>query len=167
MVQLLENGRPVVDPWTSVADDAPLPEGPVIVSLGRWRGERQGLLGRNTPLGVRLASDQSADALAEDLERLALVALEFPKFRDGRAFTTARALREHQGFRGEIRAVGHVIPDQYLFLVRTGFSTVEVPDGADPERWRQALGEFSVAYQRSQDGAGPLGGLRRRLGPPA
>jgi uncharacterized protein (DUF934 family) len=77
----------------------------------------------------------------------AVVTIEFPVFRDGRGFSLARALREHHGYTGAIRAAGHIIADQYAFLVRCGFTQVELPDGADPAEWRRALSVIAIAYQ--------------------
>lgn len=165
MPQLLKDARPVADSWAAVADEADaLPDGPAVISLERWRRDRETLTGRNAPLGVRLKSHQLAGDIAEDLSRFGLVVLEFPKFRDGRAFSVARELRERYGFAGEIRASGHVIADQYLFLTRTGFDTVEVPDGANLEHWRHALDEVTVAYQPGVRDDSPLSGLRRKIG---
>jgi len=114
---LIEDGRPAEDSWTSVPDGEPVPgDIPAIISFERWQAERDSFAGRNTKLGVRVRSATLAPAIAADLDRFALVAVEFPKFRDGRGFSTARELRERYGYEGEIRAVGHVLPDQYLFL---------------------------------------------------
>jgi uncharacterized protein (DUF934 family) len=88
--------------------------------------------------GAVLAPEDAIDALLPALDRLALIAVTFPKFRDGRGFTQIRALRE-RGYRGEIRAVGHVLPDQFMSLVRCGVSTVALPEGADPAVWRAVL----------------------------
>lgn len=164
MALLLKDGLPVEDPWISL-DDAveAIPDGPVIVSLDRWRRDRAVLVARNSPVGVRLKSSQRTGEIAPDLDRVALVALEFPKFRDGRAFSTARELRERYGYTGEIRAVGHTLPDQYQFLIRTGFSTVTVPDGANLATWQHALTEIGVAYQAGVAGDTPLSLLRRKI----
>ncbi|MDR3519139.1 MAG: DUF934 domain-containing protein [Azospirillaceae bacterium] len=168
MALLLENGAVVTDPWT-VLDDAAgsdgIPEGPVIVSLERWQRDRAVLELRNAPLGIRLKSHQLAGEIAADLDRFGLVVLELPKFRDGRAFSTARLLRERYGFTGEIRATGAMIPDQFLFLVRCGVSSVEVPDNADLAVWRHALTEITIAYQAAATADEPLSLLRRRLSP--
>ena len=165
MALLLKDGAVAENPWQTVADDAEtIPDGPVILGLARWRCDGALLSARNTPLGVRLKSDQLADEIAPDLDRFALVALEFPVFRDGRAFSTARELREHYGFTGDIRALGHILPDQYQFLVRTGFTSVEVADTANLASWRQALTEITVAYQAAQTDDTPLSNLRRRIG---
>src|SRR3954470_2748312 len=165
---LIEDGRPAQDSWTSVPDGEPVPgDIPAIISFERWPAERATLAGRNTKLGVRLKGGTLAPAIAADLNRFALVAFEFPKFRDGRGFSTARELRERYGYEGEIRAVGHVIPDQYLFLKRTGFTSVETPEGTNLESWSNALSEVSVVYQPgiAKDDPTPL--INRWLKPPA
>ena len=164
MPLLLKNGQTVEESWSVVADDAALlPDGPAVVSLERWRRDRALLAGRNAPLGIRLKSHQLAGEIAEDLGRFGLVVLEFPKFRDGRGFSTARTLREQYGYTGDIRASGHLIADQYLFLTRVGVTTVEVPEGANLESWRRALDEVSVAYQSGVLDDAPLAGLRRKV----
>src|SRR5690242_21251403 len=101
----VEGGKPVVaeDTFSTVADDAALPEsGGAIVSLARFQKEREALLGRNAPIGVRLKASESPELLGEDLERLSVVALEFPVYRDGRAFSWARMLRTRLKFKGEV-----------------------------------------------------------------
>lgn len=162
---LIENGRIGEDAWSFIPDGEPVPnDRPVIISFERWQSDRASFDGRNAKLGVRLKSGTLAGAIAPDLDRFALVALEFPKFRDGRGFSTARELRERYGYTGEIRAVGHVIPDQYQFLVRTGFTSVEAPEGTNPESWANALTEITIAFQPSLDDTQPLSLLRRKLG---
>jgi len=160
---LLEQGFPVADRFVPVADDAPLPDAPAIVSLARLQREAEALAGRNVALGVQVASTTKPEDLAPLLDRVALLVVEFPKFRDGRGFTIARTLRERYGYTGEIRAVGHILPDQYAFLVRCGFSSVAVPEAADLSVWAAALGRFHVAYQAAVDAAPVVSGLRRRL----
>ena len=85
------------DPFTNVADEEAVPPGDVIISLTRFQTDGEGLLSDGRQVGVRLKSDEEVEALAYDLPRIAVVALEFPKYRDGRAFTSARLLRERQG----------------------------------------------------------------------
>jgi uncharacterized protein (DUF934 family) len=162
---LLERGRAVPDPWTSVAGDEPVPQGvPALVDLPRLQRDAALLAARHAPLGVLLENDADPGALAPFLDRLSLVALRFPRHRDGRAFTQARALRERYGFTGEIRATGHVLPDQHAFLLRCGFTTVDLPDGADLAAWQRGLGAIPIAYQPAVTGdAAPLGLLRRHL----
>jgi uncharacterized protein (DUF934 family) len=150
---LIKANELVADEFAHVADGAELPaHGPVLIGLERWQAEREALLARGTALGVRLRSDQSPELLASDLPRLALVALEFPKFRDGRAYSYARILRERYGYEGEIRAVGDVLMEQLLFMVRTGFDAFEIESEDPLGQFRTALGDFSVWYQPTGDG---------------
>ena len=81
------------------------------------------------------------------LERPRAIAIRFPKFSDGRGFSLAHLLREKHLFAGELRAVGHLIPDQAVFLLRSGFDTAEVVDAAALDAWRAALARFSGNYQ--------------------
>lgn len=151
------------DPWHTAFEAAEIPaEGPVVVTLELWLSEREALIARGAPLGLRLRSDQAPAEAAEDLRRFRLVALEFPKFTDGRAFSYARLLRERYGFAGELRAVGQVLHDQAIFLARCGFDTAEVADGASPEAWRRSLAAIGVYYQPATDGRAPVTVLRYR-----
>lgn len=145
---LLENGRLVQDDWTTLDAESPMPAtGPVIVPLDRLE---EGLArAPGEKLGVALPPDAEIPALRTALPRLSLVAVTFPIFRDGRAFSQARALREHLHFTGEIRATGKPLPDQYEFLLRCGVSTVDLPAGSDPHVWAQAHTRFRTAYQPS------------------
>jgi len=161
---VLDRGLPIDDRWTDVADDQPLPpDGAVIVSLERWRAERDLLTARKDAIGVRLRSNQLATEIADDLGSLSLVALEFPKFRDGRAFSAARELRERFDYKGEVRAFGHIIPDQYLYLTRLGVDTVVVPEDRVTPAWAHALKEISIAYQPALGDESPVSLLRRHL----
>ncbi len=149
---VLRNGVPQPNDWVRVADDADLPEGAkVIVSLDRWQKDRETLRGRNAAVGVALKSDQSPLLIEADLAHLSLVALEFPKFTDGRAFSYARVLRDRLRFAGEIRAFGQVLRDQYLFMLRCGIDTIEPPAEKRVEGYAEALKEFSVFYQPTND----------------
>ena len=122
---------------------------------------RRALLARGTPLGIRLHSDQSPELIAADVPHFAVVALEFPKFRDGRAYSYARLLRERYGFKGELRAVGDVLLEQLFFMLRTGFDAFEL-ESADPlGDYRTALADFSVWYQPTADGRPTAMQLRR------
>jgi uncharacterized protein (DUF934 family) len=149
---ILKHGVLQPNEWHELSDDAALPEsGNVIVSLDRWRRDEPVLRTSNRQIGVRLQNSQSPLALAADIDRLSLVLIEFPKFSDGRAFSQARLLRDRLDFKGEIRAVGNVLRDQYLFMTRCGIDAVELPDGTRIEGFLEALGEFSVWYQPAAD----------------
>jgi uncharacterized protein (DUF934 family) len=148
------------DAFVNVGEDdgapAPIPgNGGVILSLARFQVEGDALLSAGRQVGVRVASSEAVEDLAYDLPRLALVALEFPKFRDGRAFTSARLLRERFGYTGEIRAVGDVFREQAGFMVRCGFDAYEPSDGARPEQWAAAAGRYRHVYQRAADARAP------------
>ena len=150
---LIKDGHLADDPWTYVGEDDTVPPScPVIVPLGRWHSDRQKLLDRDALLGVRLASNELASTIATDLQYLSLVAVEFPAFRDGRAYSTARLLRERHRFTGELRAVGNVLRDQFLFMHRCGFDSFEVADEKAAEAWQTAIREISVWYQTTGDG---------------
>jgi uncharacterized protein (DUF934 family) len=148
------------DIYARVTDDAPLPEGPVLVSLARFRRERDALLARNTPVGIQLQSSENPETLGADVHHFALIALEFPKFRDGRAFSWARMLRTRLGYTGEIRAVGDFLYDQVNYQHRVGFDAWEVPDHFTIEMFNRALTEMTNVYQPSTDGRTTVRQLR-------
>ena len=160
MTKLLKSGAFAADPYQPAADDAALPEGAVLVSLARFQKERETLLARNTPIGVKLQSHENPESLGDDVNRLSLVALEFPKFRDGRAFSWARMLRTRLGFQGEIRAVGDFLFDQVNYQHRVGFDAWEVPDHFTIEMFNRALSEMTNVYQPSADGKKTIRQLR-------
>jgi len=143
------------DAYTAVGDDDPIPAGDVIVSLKRFMAEGEVLLGGRS-VGVRLEPSEAVEDLAYDLSRLSAVALAFPKFLDGRAFTSARLLRDRYGFTGQIRAVGEVLREQALHMVRCGFDAFEPSDGADPQAWAAAAGRYRHVYQRAADARVPV-----------
>jgi uncharacterized protein (DUF934 family) len=160
---LVKNGKAIADPFTRLADEEPVPScDPIIVSLERWQAERERLIGRNAPVGLRLRSDQSPTQVVEDLAHFALIELAFPKFTDGRAYSYARLLRERYGYAGELRAVGNVLRDQLWFMDRCGFDSFEIPRVDAAEIWHHALDSFSVRYQPSNDGRPWASHLRRR-----
>ena len=130
---LVKGGKINTDPLVHVADDAELPgEGAILISAARFLGmprpfERAGTDRRD------LAEQPRLDDLVPYLGRLAAVALVFPSFRDGRAYSQARLLRERHGYEGELRATGQVLRDQFVFMLRAGFDAFEVKKEADAE----------------------------------
>jgi uncharacterized protein (DUF934 family) len=136
------------DGWTNAADSAPLPDTPVILSKKRWLAERDRLAGRNAPLGLQVEPGEGLDDIATDLGRFALIALSFPKFADGRAFSTATLLRDKHGFTGELRAVGAVLSDQIPYMRRCGFDTFEVTHAPTRRALTEGrLAEVTLYYQ--------------------
>jgi uncharacterized protein (DUF934 family) len=159
---LVENGQIVQDRYHYVGDEGPIPERvPVIVPAQRFLANTDALIRRDGSLGVLWPNDRRIAELAPWLGHLALVALQFPKFRDGRAYSQARLLRETYGFRGTLRATGDVLRDQFHFLIRAGFDSFEVKKPADASAFVQAASRYSVVYQPTADGRVPA--LRRRV----
>ena len=160
---LLKDGKLIDDPWSHIADEVAIPaSGQVIVGLRRWREERDSLIKRKDSVGVRLQSDHTAGDVADDLEHLGVVALAFPVFKDGRAYSNARRLRERHGYTGEIRAIGNVLRDQYLFMLRCGFNVLEVKEGETEKDWQKAIKAFSVFCQPAADDQETVVSLRHR-----
>lgn len=153
----LQGGRMVLanDAFTHVDDDTPLPPGDVIISLARFQADGDRLLGDGRSVGVRLEAGEEVEALAYDLPRIALVALAFPKFRDGRHYSNARILRERYGYKGEVRAAGDVLREQAGFMLRCGFDAFEPADGSEPEAWERATERYRHVYQRAADDRTP------------
>ena len=152
-MQLIKGGRIVEDRFARVADDAPVPDRvPVIVSASRFLAEVDALARREGPTGVIWPNDRRVAELDPYLPSLALVGLVFPSFKDGRAFSQARLIRERYGFRGELRATGQVLRDQFLFMLRAGFDAFEVTKDADAAAFAQAARRYSVFYQPTGDG---------------
>jgi uncharacterized protein (DUF934 family) len=143
------------DPFTLVDDDQFVPRGDVIVSLARFHREGKALLAQGRAVGVRLAPDEAPEGLILDLPRIAVLALSFPKFRDGRAYSAARVTRERLGFKRELRAVGDVVLDMAGPLVRCGFDALEPACAATPEQWTLAAHRFRHVYQRAADDRTP------------
>lgn len=157
------DGRVATDTYTRLAADGPVPSigGDVVVPLSRWERERDRLLQNHRHVGVRLASDESPDRIAADLDDLAMIALEFPTFRDGRAYSHARVLREQFGYRGELRAVGDVLIEQVPFMLRVGFDAFELESADSAGEFQTVAGEMSVWYQPASDDRDAASELRR------
>jgi len=168
-LQVIKQGTVLEDAWQRLpepAPDLPLPAGDWIVPLDYWRHHRKQLSAHNGRVAVCLHGADKPDDLLEVLDALDLIALEFPKFTDGRAYSQARLLRTRHGYRGELRAVGEVLRDQLFFMQRCGIDSFELPHGKDADDALQGLSGFSVKYQSSTDGALPIYQLRRKQGRP-
>jgi uncharacterized protein (DUF934 family) len=158
---LIKKGALVEDPFYFVPDGKAFPEEKgVIVTLARFLGEKENLFAHRDLVGVRLASNESPQVLKSDLPRLAAVVLEFPKFRDGRAFSWARMLRTRFGYKGEIRAAGDFLYDQLAFMARVGFDAWEVRQDFPLAEFHRAMAEMSLSYQPAADGRKTIRELR-------
>ncbi len=148
--------------FVAVADDEPLPEGPAIVSLARFQKERELLLARGEKLGLRLEASESPEPIGADVHKIALIVLNVPYFRDGRAYSWARLLRTRLHYQGEIRVTGHVLRDQVAFFTRVGVDSFELPRPATESDLEAARSEISQVYQPSVDGRETIWDLRAR-----
>ena len=150
---LVKGGRIVEDPYLRLDDDAAVPEcRAVLVPASRFLADRAEFMSRAARVGVEWPNDRPVADLLPHLDRLALIALVFPNFRDGRAYSQARRLREQYGFRGELRASGEVLRDQLAFMVRSGFDSFAVKKEADAEHFADAVGRYTAFYQPAADG---------------
>src|SRR3979490_2657949 len=129
---LVKQGRITTDVFVLVADGAELPDdGAILISAARFLEDPETLSRRAGKTGVIWPNNRDLDDLVPYLDRLAVVALVFPSFRDGRAYSQARLLRERHGYDGELRATGQVLRDQFVFMLRAGFDAFEVKKESD------------------------------------
>ncbi|RNF29166.1 oxidoreductase [Massilia aurea] len=156
-------GREVVDDDWSVlkidegqtAETVEVPAGKIIVPLTVWQAQRDALLGR-AELGVWLAPDESAAVLKDDLQRFAVIAIDFPKFTDGRGYSIAYNLRKRLGWTGELRAIGDVLRDQLFQMARCGFDAYATRQDRSIHDAVKGLSVFSETYQATVDNPIPL-----------
>jgi uncharacterized protein (DUF934 family) len=159
---LVKHGRIATDIFVHVPDGAELPgDGAVLVSAARFLEDPEALLKRSGKLGVTWPNNRDVDDLVPYLERLAVIALVFPSFRDGRAYSQARLLRERHGYDGELRATGQVLRDQFVFMLRAGFDAFEVKKESDADAFAETVKRYSVFYQPTGDGR--VTALNRRM----
>ena len=144
---LIRNGR-IEEP-----DDA------VLVPLAEWPTMRG-----KPHVGVLLEPADDPAALSADIDSIPVIAVNFPKFTDGRGYSIAFLLRKRLGYRGELRAVGDVQRDQFFYMQRAGFNAFLLKDGKDPHRALASLRDFTTPYQTSADGRAPV--FRLRTGAP-
>ena len=164
---IIRNGRVETDSWTLVGVETagelpqPLPAGPVVVPLAWWKAQRAVLAHHAAPVGVWLAPSEDPGDLAADVAGLPLIAVHFPKFTDGRGYSTAALLRGRYDFKGELRAFGDVGRDQLFYLKRCGFDSFALAPHRDPAAALAGLADFSLRYQGSIDDPEPLFAKRR------
>jgi len=159
---LVKSGNITDDSFIHLADTAALPaSGDILLSAARLLEDPDAALRRTAKVGVIWPNSRDIDDLVPYLDRLAAVALVFPTFRDGRAYSQARLLRERFAWRGELRATGQVLRDQFVFMLRAGFDAFEVKKQSDAEAFAQTVKRYSVFYQPTGDGR--LTALHRRM----
>lgn len=116
-------------------------------------------LDQSNATAVRLEPGEDARALLPYLDRLALVEVAFPAFRDGRGYSAARILRE-SGYTGELRAQGDVLVDQLAYMRRCGFDSFAPEKPLDPAVVKTSLERYEHPYQKTIDGRAPIWKLR-------
>jgi len=159
---LVKQGKITTDLFVHVADSAELPDDDaILIPAARFLENAEVLSKRAGKLGVIWPNNRDLDDLVPYLDRIAVVALVFPSFRDGRAYSQARLLRERYGYEGELRATGQVLRDQFVFMLRAGFDAFEVKKDADAAAFAETVKRYSVFYQPTGDGR--VTALNRRM----
>lgn len=167
MPRIIKNRAVIEDHWNVLrlaegesAENVALPLGPVLVPLAVWQAQKATLLTATQPVGVWIAAGEGPEDIAADLDKLTVIGVDFPKFTDGRNYSTARLLRERYGYRGEIRAIGDVLPDQLFYMTRCGIDAFALRADKDADKALALFDTFSDAYQTGVDQPQPL--FRRR-----
>ncbi|MFL0798471.1 MAG: DUF934 domain-containing protein [Cellvibrionaceae bacterium] len=159
MSKIIKDGSLVADDWHLFTKECEIPAADAIgsrsiVPMSFWLENREVLKSKNQ-LGVWIDSDEDVEAIAEDIHTLPLLAVNFPGFMDGRAFSTARIVRDRYEFKGELRAIGGFIRDQLTYLKRCGVNAFQ-SDSLDLEVAVASLNDFSESYQAACDQPKPL-----------
>ena len=167
MSKIIKNGQVIDDTWLVLKlteghtpEAITLPDAPTLLPLAVWLARKDEILARRQPVGIWLESSEGPEAIANDLAHFTVIGVNFPKFADGRGYSTARLLRERFAYTGEIRALGDVLQDQLFLLKRCGFDAFAVREGKDIEAALAGLNAFSESYQSAVDQPQPL--FRRR-----
>ena len=167
MSKIIKNGQVIDDAWLvlklteeQTPESVTLPDAPTLLPLAVWLARKEEILARRQPVGIWLESNEGPESIANDLKHFTIIGVNFPKFADGRGYSTARLLRERFAYSGEIRALGDVLRDQLFLLKRCGFDAFAVRQDKDIEAALAGLTAFSESYQTAVDQPQPL--FRRR-----
>ncbi len=167
MSKIIKNEQIVDDAWQilklaegQTPETLTLPSAATLLPLTVWLARKDEIIAAKQPIGVWLDSSEGPEALAGDLGHFAIIGINFPKFADGRGYSSARLLRERYGHRGEIRAIGDVLQDQLFFMKRCGIDAYAVREDKNIEAALAGLRTFSETYQAAVDQPQPL--FRRR-----
>lgn len=159
---IIKNKAIVDDDWVVLRlaeDESPesvaVVAGKVIVPLNVWLTQRDKLQER-VDLGVWIASDERPEALKDDIGKFTVIAVDFPKFTDGRGYSIAYNLRARLGYTGELRAIGDVLRDQLFYMQRVGFDAFAPRADRNIQDALKGLTDFSEVYQISMDQKSPL-----------
>lgn len=170
MPDIIKNRSVVADDWNvlrlaegETPEAVEVPAGKTVVPLSVWQAQREKLQGR-AELAVWIPSDGRPEDLKDELDRFAFIAVDFPKFTDGRGYSIAFLLRDRLGYKGEIRAIGDVLKDQLFYMQRVGFDAFAVRADKDIHDALKSLNDFTEPYQNSWDRKSPLFGRVKRTG---
>jgi uncharacterized protein (DUF934 family) len=166
MREIIKDKAIVQDDWsilrlteTDTPDAIEVPAGKVIVPLQVWFAQRETLLARlqkEANIAVWFASNELAKQLKDDVALFSLIAVDFPKFADGRGYSIAYNLRARLGFKGELRAIGDVLRDQLFYMQRCGFNAFATREDKNIHDAIKSLTDFTEVYQTSVDQPVPL-----------
>ena len=168
MAQLIKNNSATVDTWQTLAlgegetpETVALPAGDVIFPLAVWQARKAEIISCHKRIGLLIQPDERVEDIAADLEYFIVIAVNFPKFVDGRGYSTASLLRQRYAYQGELRAVGDVLHDQLFFMQRVGFDAFALKDGKSVDyALSKGFSPFSETYQASTSQPEPY--FRRR-----
>ena len=157
MAQLIKNGAVAVDTWKvleinegETPESVALPEGDTLFPLTVWQARKTEIVSCQKRIGLLLQPDDRVEDIAADLDYFVVIAINFPKFVDGRGYSTASLLRQRYKYQGELRAVGDVLHDQLFFMQRVGFDSYALHEGKDASYAIAAgFNPFGDAYQAS------------------
>lgn len=159
---IIKNNAIVADDWIVLrlneqdfAESKMIPEGKVIVPLQVWLKHRD-VIQKRAEIGVWLASDERPEALKGDIDKFSVIAVDFPKFSDGRGYSIAYNLRARLGYKGELRAIGDVLRDQLFYMQRVGFDAFAPRPDRNIDDALKGLTDFSEVYQTSINSKLPL-----------
>ncbi|MGB4857116.1 MAG: DUF934 domain-containing protein [Candidatus Dechloromonas phosphoritropha] len=168
MAHLIRNKAVAVDAWKTLEltdGEAPesvvLPVGDVIFPIAVWQARKGEIISTHKRIGLLLQPDDRVEEIAADLDYFIVIAVNFPKFVDGRGYSSASLLRQHYNYQGELRAVGDVVHDQLFYLRRVGFDAYALKGDKDASyAIEHGFSTFGDAYQTSSDRPQPY--FRRR-----
>mgnify|MGYP003411662196 FL=1 len=157
MAQLIKHGTAAVDTWKTLEmaegetpESVALPTGDVIFPLAVWQARKTEIISCHKRIGLLIQPDERVEDIAADLDYFIVIAVNFPKFVDGRGYSTASLLRQRYKYQGELRAVGDVLHDQLFYMKRVGFDSYALKDGKNVSVAIEAgFSPFSDAYQAS------------------
>ena len=167
MPQLIKNGALADNPWVivpreeSVDDALARPQDHLLVPVQMWLDHYEPLTQSGKRIAAWLDADQHPEMICAKVNEFELIALNFPKFSDGRAFSYAVALRKHYGYKGELRAIGDVLRDPLFYMKRCGFDSFDLADEVKVEDALRAFHDFKTTYASTVEEPLPL--FRRKF----